>query len=172
MCTNKPRFRDYNSVHTELQLPTKLMNGTRLLNGTVSQKALTWTAKVRARRGPLALRSAPGQELSLILRTTSRGHSTHSRCPKPRQCDSTFAGVGCQKAVRVAGFDHFRIDACGCRPTTSWAYAQVSAALLQAHPSFSRCGAGKPPPWCHSTHSRLVLCEITRLVLCEQARRG
>ena len=129
-------------------------------------------AKVRARRGPLALRSAPGQELSLILRTTSRGHSTHSRCPKPRQCDSTFAGVGCQKAVRVAGFDHFRIDACGCRPTTSWAYAQVSAALLQAHPSFSRCGAGKPPPWCHSTHSRLVLCEITRLVLFEQAGRG
>ena len=67
-------------------------------------KSFDRAAKVRARRGPLALRSAPGQELSLILRTTSRGHSTHSRCPKPRQCDSTFEGVGCQKAVRAAGF--------------------------------------------------------------------
>jgi hypothetical protein len=67
-------------------------------------KSFDRTAKVRTRRESLALRSAPGQELSPILRTTSRGYSTHSRCPKPRDRDNTFAEVGCQKAVRAAGF--------------------------------------------------------------------
>ena len=124
------------------------MNGT---NGTVSQKALTGLRKFELagnhwrcvqllvksylpyfERPPGDIPRTHGAPNPVIVTTLSRRSAVKKRCGR-----------------QVS--DHVRIYACGCRPRTSWSYAQVTAIVLQINRAFSQCCAEKPPPWCHPT---------------------